>query len=225
MPKQFTQEQQEQALKVMRKDFPANLVASKPNGTKKQNDEVKQNRSVGINCGICGQWHHKNAKHLEYVGHAALTDRLLDADPSWFWEPVAFNAETGLPQFDQSGGLWIRLHIAGISRLGYGNGAAKGFQEVGAREKEVIGDALRNAGMRFGAALDLWHKGDLDAHRKEEEANAAISTEQCAKIKDLLIQHEKDEATFCRIFGITSIRDLKAGYIDAAIAKIEGAQK
>ena len=27
--------------------------------------------------------------------------------------------------------------------------------------KEVIGDALRNAAMRFGAALDLWHKGDL----------------------------------------------------------------
>jgi hypothetical protein len=29
--------------------------------------------------------------------------------------------------------------------------------------KERIGDALRNAGMRFGAALDLWHKGDLHA--------------------------------------------------------------
>jgi len=25
--------------------------------------------------------------------------------------------------------------------------------------KELIGDALRNAAMRFGAALDLWHKG------------------------------------------------------------------
>jgi hypothetical protein len=32
---------------------------------------------------------------------------------------------------------------------------------VGARDKEVIGDALRNAGMRFGAALALWHKGEL----------------------------------------------------------------
>ncbi len=27
--------------------------------------------------------------------------------------------------------------------------------------KEAIGDALRNAGMRFGAALNLWHKGEL----------------------------------------------------------------
>jgi hypothetical protein len=25
----------------------------------------------------------------------------------------------------------------------------------------MIGDALRNAAMRFGAALDLWHKGQL----------------------------------------------------------------
>ena len=34
--------------------------------------------------------------------------------------------------------------------------------------KERIGDALRNAAMRFGAALDLWHKGDLYAHVEEE---------------------------------------------------------
>lgn len=27
--------------------------------------------------------------------------------------------------------------------------------------KERIGDALRNAAMRFGAALELWHKGEL----------------------------------------------------------------
>ena len=32
--------------------------------------------------------------------------------------------------------------------------------------KERIGDALRNAAMRFGAALDLWHKGDL--HQDED---------------------------------------------------------
>ena len=29
--------------------------------------------------------------------------------------------------------------------------------------KERIGDALRNAAMRFGAALELWHKGELHA--------------------------------------------------------------
>ncbi|HEX7822877.1 MAG TPA: hypothetical protein VF463_19950 [Sphingobium sp.] len=34
---------------------------------------------------------------------------------------------------------------------------------IQAREKEVIGDALRNAAMRFGAALDLWHMVAISA--------------------------------------------------------------
>ncbi len=36
----------------------------------------------------------------------------------------------------------------------------------------MIGDALRNAAMRFGAALDLWHKGDL--HVAEDGADEAV---------------------------------------------------
>jgi hypothetical protein len=35
--------------------------------------------------------------------------------------------------------------------------------------KEMIGDALRNAAMRFGAALDLWHKGDLHVEDAEDD--------------------------------------------------------
>ncbi|MFD9443445.1 hypothetical protein [Streptomyces sp. NPDC060001] len=100
--------------------------------------------------------------HLDYVGHAELTGRLLEADPLWTWEPLAFDAD-GLPKFDQNGGLWIRLTVAGHERLGYGDAQGKtGPNAV----KEAIGDALRNAGMRFGAALNLWSKTDMD------EANA-----------------------------------------------------
>jgi hypothetical protein len=66
-----------------------------------------------------------------------------------------------LPRFDATGGMWIKLTIAGMTRLGYGHGAQKPGQDPGAREKEVIGDALRNAAMRFGVALELWHKGEL----------------------------------------------------------------
>jgi hypothetical protein len=97
---------------------------------------------------------------LSYVGHAALTDRLLDADPAWNWEPMAFTAD-GLPKFDETGGLWIKLTVCGVTRLGYGHAPDK--RSPGDREKEVIGDALRNAAMRYGTALDLWHKGDLHA--------------------------------------------------------------
>lgn len=99
----------------------------------------------------------KGGIKLAYVGHAALTDRLLDADPAWQWEPLSM-ADSGLPVMDDMGGMWIKLTILGVTRLGYGHAGTK---TGGDAIKEVIGDALRNAAMRFGAALDLWHKGDL----------------------------------------------------------------
>ena len=94
---------------------------------------------------------------LDFVGHAARTDRLLDADPGGNWEPLAMS-ERGLPLRDEEGGMWIRLTVCGVTRLGYGHAGSK---QGGDAVKELIGDALRNAAMRFGAALDLWHKGDL----------------------------------------------------------------
>lgn len=101
----------------------------------------------------------KGGIYLDFVGHGYLTARFLDVDPLWTWEPFALDA-LGLPLLDEHGGLWIRLTIAGVTRIGYGDAAGKkGPNAV----KEAIGDALRNAGMRFGAALDLWCKGDPDA--------------------------------------------------------------
>lgn len=94
---------------------------------------------------------------LDFVGHAATTQRLIEVDPEWSWEPLAFD-ERGLPAFDHLGGLWIRLTICGTTRLGYGDAAGKkGPNAV----KEAIGDAIRNAAMRFGVALDLWAKEDI----------------------------------------------------------------
>lgn len=113
---------------------------------------------------------------LDYVGHAALTHRLLEVDPLWTWEPMALTAE-GLPRFDETGGLWIRLTVCGMTRLGYGHAQKK--QGPGDREKEVIGDAIRNAAMRFGAALDLWHKGgDLYGSTTEESDEQVEDTSE-----------------------------------------------
>ena len=94
---------------------------------------------------------------LDYVGHAATTQRLLEVDPTWTWEPLALD-EHGLPAFDTAGGLWIKLTVGGVTRLGYGDAAGKkGPNAV----KEAIGDGIRNAAMRFGVALDLWAKEDV----------------------------------------------------------------
>jgi hypothetical protein len=107
----------------------------------------------------------KGGVKLAYVGHAALTDRLLDTDPAWTWEPLALDAR-GLPAIDEAGGMWIKLTVCGVTRLGYGDAGQK---KGGDAMKERIGDALRNAAMRFGAALDLWHKGDLHADDTEDQ--------------------------------------------------------
>ncbi len=132
------------------------LEPFKPNEINQLPKPYKKDSQAG-KCPECGGWHGLPALHLEYLGHAALTKRFLEVDPLWYWEPVAFG-EDGLPKFDHQGGLWIRLYICGHSRLGYGDSQGKTGPNA---TKEAIGDALRNAGMRFGAALDLWHKGDL----------------------------------------------------------------
>lgn len=155
-------------LEMLRAPFPAHQISKLPKQSKDMTEAVKKDRSLGVNCKVCGGWHHKNAVHLDYVGHAALTDRLLDCDPQWSWEPVSFDAN-GLPARDATGGLWIRLTVAGVTRLGYGHADGK---SGGDAVKEAIGDALRNAAMRFGAALDLWHKGDLHLPDGDGETEA-----------------------------------------------------
>ena len=98
----------------------------------------------------------KGGIFLDFVGHAHLTARLLEADPMWSWKPMAVD-EDGLPKFDKDGCLWIRLTVCGVTRIGVGDAGGK---TGGNAKKEAIGDALRNAAMRFGAALDLWAKAD-----------------------------------------------------------------
>lgn len=155
-------------LALLRVPFPAHQISKLPKESGKQRDERNADRTKAVNCTICGGWHHAKAVHLDYVGHAALTDRLLDADPQWSWEPVADAAAKGLPV--APGGMWIALTVCGVTRLGYGGADGKSGTDA---VKEIIGDALRNAAMRFGAALDLWHKGDLHAEEGEDAKQEA----------------------------------------------------
>jgi hypothetical protein len=144
------------ALKLMRKPFEPHQISKMCKSTKKDNQPGR--------CRDCGGFHKLPSVQLSYVGHAAITDRLLEADPQWSWEPLSFAAD-GTPFLDANGGMWIKLTVAGVTRLGYGDAQGK---TGGDAMKERIGDALRNAAMRFGAALDLWHKGDLHGPEEEE---------------------------------------------------------
>jgi hypothetical protein len=114
----------------------------------------------------------RGGKQLDYVGHAAVTDRLLTVDPTWSWEPFSVD-EAGQPVLvyrdGKPVGLWIRLTVCGITRPGYGSVEPGAFDAV----KQLIGDALRNAAMRFGVALDLWAKEDLGGAEFSQTAQVA----------------------------------------------------
>jgi hypothetical protein len=166
MAEQLTTEQLA-SLAKLREPFPDNLVSYRPVQTCGKEEYKALPKGT---CKICGGYHATSkTTHLSYVGHAALTSRLLEVDPTYQWEPFSLTEE-GLPRFDDSGGLWIRLTIHGITRPGYGHAVQNPYSEIGSREKEVIGDALRNAAMRFGAALEMWHKGDLHVEEGDDDA-------------------------------------------------------
>ena len=152
----MTEDTKPKGLELLRAHFPPNQISKLPQPTASK--DVMDGLPKAT-CKECGQYHATSRIiHLDYVGHAALTDRLLDADPHWTWEPLAFS-ENGLPLIDEFGGLWIKLTVCGVTRLGYGDAGTKkpGPNAI----KEAIGDAMRNGGMRFGCALNLWHKGEL----------------------------------------------------------------
>jgi len=132
----------EQAL-ALRAPFPPEQIGKKPQPYKKDSPKG--------NCGECGQRHGLPAMHLSFVGHAHVTDRLLSVDPDWTWEPMATDPSTGGPLV-VGGDLWIRMTVCGVTRVGVGDGQ---------NSKERIGDAIRNAAMRFGVGLDLWAKESL----------------------------------------------------------------
>lgn len=153
-------EQQITSLAKLREPFPAAEIRYLPRvwcGTCRDMKGACKNHQR-VRCQKCRNNISSAHIDLAYVGHAEATNRLLNIDPAWEWEPVAFD-EKGLPQHDQNGGLWIRLTVCGVTRLGYGNAEGK---RGGDAVKEIIGDAIRNAGMRFGMALDLWTSSELE---------------------------------------------------------------
>lgn len=169
----------------------------------------------------------KGGIKLDYVGHAALTKRLLETDLEWSWEPFSIG-EDGLPKLDDLGGLWIRLTVCGITRIGYGDaGNSKGTNAV----KEAIGDALRNAGMRFGAALDLWHKGDLfdltesrgSAPKEKADAPAKREATPVVAYNEIQIARAKVLVSSVKVYtDVEKLRSLWAESKDYLDIPVEG---
>lgn len=217
-------------LALLRAPFPPNQISKLPKETKNQIEARKNNKSLMVwKCPECGGPHHKDAVHLDYVGHAALTDRLLECDPEWNWEPIVL---PGLP--NPGNGMWIKLTVCGVSRIGYGDAGSK---TGGDAIKEVIGDALRNAAMRFGAALDLWHKGVLhaieaeDAETRQEtpehhqdnqqQGPELISKAQWSRIVDILDNLKLNPAPYLDHFKVNNLKQLTSAQAMKVINNLE----
>ena len=162
---------------ALRKPFPAEVIGKLPKQVQKDDRDrgkCEPGSRYSADGSYCGGYHARSV-HLDYVGHAAVTDRLLTVDPEWSWEPLALD-EHGLPAY-QGGNLWIKLTICGTTRLGVGDGKSL---------KECIGDAIRNAAMRFGVALDLWAKENLvefaQAAASHQTAPVSIDDEQLIEL-------------------------------------------
>jgi hypothetical protein len=147
--------------KALREPFKPEQIGKLPKPTKKENPKG--------HCNECGGWHGLPAVHLDYVGHAAVTDRLLSVDPEWTWEPAAVGPNGEPLVID--GGLWIKLTVAGVTKYGFGDSS------MGHGPKEMIGDAIRNAAMRFGVGLDLWAKESLNSDGAGADGHAAPSAQ------------------------------------------------
>jgi hypothetical protein len=132
----------------------------------------------------------KNGVRLDYVGHAEITKILIEIDPEWSWQPVAWEngrpaTHTQLGKITKRDGtvlefptvsMWGHLTLLGVTRVAVGSVEAHKAD----LDKELVSDFLRNAAMRFGIALALWTKGEtkvqqvVNAHRQETRAPATL---------------------------------------------------
>lgn len=145
----MTPEQQEQ----LRAKFKPAQIGKLPKPTKKDNPRG--------NCDFCGGYHGLPAIHLDYVGHAAVTERVLSVDPDYEFGPVLDVNKRPITQQTNDGmEVLYYLTIAGSTKYEWGDGP---------NMKEISSDALRRCAMRFGVALDLWAKEPLNL---EQDADA-----------------------------------------------------
>lgn len=100
----------------------------------------------------------KGGTRLDYVGHAAVTDRLLSVDPAWKWEPDRDeHGRWDVQVHGKDAVLTGTLTVCGVTRPCVGIAPSGSFELL----KQLQSDAIRNGAMRFGVALDLWSKEEL----------------------------------------------------------------
>lgn len=100
----------------------------------------------------------KGFGQVDFIGHAAITDRLNQAAPGWTYrvEPVVIQGKDGLPHVMAVFGT---MTVGGVTRQEVGD--VEHMSRYGDELKKAISDFIVRGAMRFGVGLDLWSKEDL----------------------------------------------------------------
>lgn len=165
----------------------------------------------------------KGGTKLDFVGHADITRILIEIDPYWSWEPCGW--VQGRPAIHVENGMatmWGWLTVHGKELLGVGSVKA----DKGDYEKELIGDFLRNASMRFGISLNLWTKNqwaDLDGDKPQPAKagakaalpdDAPLSEDQIGAFNKACVDNDLNPMTIYKDadvrFGFATQKDLAA---------------
>ena len=121
-------------------------------------------RHTVTKCDVCGAYITTAHIHLDFVGHALVTDRLLDVDPGYEFGPVL---DANKLPITRGAEVLHYLTIGGATRYEWGEGP---------NMKEISSDAIRRCAMRFGVALDLWAKEPLTVEADAPQVAAPPST-------------------------------------------------
>jgi hypothetical protein len=157
----------------------------------------------------------KGGTKLDFVGHADITRILIEIDPYWSWEPCGWSQ--GRPAIHVENGMatmWGRLTVHGKDMLGVGSVKA----DKGDYEKELIGDFLRNASMRFGISLNLWTKNqwaDLDGDKPQQAKPApkpALPTDDPLTEEQIAAFNKACVDADLNPMGIYKIADVRFGF-------------
>jgi hypothetical protein len=150
----------DQVWEQLREPFAPSQIGKLPKG----GDDVA--KSAYQRCEVCKQKAPPHHWHVDYVGHAIVTDRLnrvVGTDGWSYTRPERVHDDRGklLAVISE---MTILGHTKGIEV----GGPATSASTYAGQLKTAISDYICRAAMRFGVALDLWAKQELESLTYED---------------------------------------------------------
>lgn len=157
-----------------------------------------------IQCDICGTRHYsRGIFHVDYVGHARVTERLNEVDPGWTMVP-------GAMQFPDEELVFmpVAMTIFGVTHHEVGCAS----QDDDEWPKQVYSDAITRAAMRFGVGLDLWKKEVTTRRSRPAERPPAPRPRRVDPNLEALLAVVREDVAHLDLTGMAAWGDWKAAH-------------